>query len=103
MGFVGLLVSATAWAHQAGIINWELPDLSGKPPIVATHTLTPTPLPQITESTAPNEVVVIHNPSGMGLVPGLSDENCASQMLGGKAPKLTNARSCQFSTTPVHV
>lgn len=88
MGFLGFLVSATAWAHQAGIINWQLPDLSGKPPVVATQTHTPT-TPKITEP-ATSEVVVINNPSGMGLVPGISDQNCASQLLGGLAPKLTN-------------
>ncbi len=87
MGFLGFLVSATAWAHQAGIIDWQLPDLSGKPPVVATQTHTPTP--QITEP-APSEVVVF-NPSGMGSVVGASDKNCAAQLFGGKAPKLTNA------------
>jgi endonuclease G len=85
MGFLGFLVSATAWAQQAGIIEWKLPDLSGKPPIVATQTSTP----QITEPAAAEVVYV--DPDGMGTVDGASEENCASQLLSGKAPKLTNA------------
>src|SRR5205807_1818910 len=38
MGFLGLLVSASAWAHQAGLINWQLPDSLAKSPYVVSRT-----------------------------------------------------------------
>ncbi len=87
MGFLGLLISATAWAHQAGIINWQLPDLTGKPPIVATQT-THVTQPSSTEVASASTSV---SASGMSNAAGASNANCASQLLGGKPPKLTNA------------
>ena len=84
-GFLGLLVSATAWAHQAGLINWQLPDFMGKPAIVATH--------RPTHVTNPSGTTIVAgtNNSGMSPTAGVSDDNCANQFLGGKAPKLSNA------------
>jgi endonuclease G len=85
MGFLGLLVSVTAWAHQAGLINWQLPDFIAKPRVAISQT----------HVTQPNSPISVSNSgngsgSGMGTAAGASDANCAGQLLGGKAPTLTN-------------
>jgi len=85
MGFLGLLVSATAWAHQAGLINWQLPDFGAKPRVASGQTH------HATHPGAPAGVNVSYSGgSGMGTAAGDSDSNCAGQLLGGKAPALTN-------------
>jgi endonuclease G len=90
MGFLGLLVSATAWAHQAGIINWQLPDFT-KPAITATHTTTThVTQPSSTDVAAAEPASANSEASAIGGTAGASDKNCAEQLLGGKAPKLTN-------------
>jgi endonuclease G len=84
MGFLGLLVSATAWAHQAGLINWQLPDSLARSPFVVSRTHITHPTADATEASA------TASGSGMGTTAGATDANCADQLLGGKAPTLTN-------------
>jgi endonuclease G len=90
MGFLGLLISATAWAHQAGVINWQLPDFT-KPAIVATTQTTHVTHPASTEVASAETTNANSEAAAVGATAGASDKNCAEQMLGGKAPKLTNA------------
>ena len=87
-GFLGLLVSATAWAHQAGLISWELPASLGRPPVVATQTRSRGHNTHITTPSASTSSA--SSGSGMGTVAGASEANCAGQLLGGQAPTLTN-------------
>ncbi|MBI1213822.1 MAG: DNA/RNA non-specific endonuclease [Alphaproteobacteria bacterium] len=89
MGFIGLLISATAWAHQAGIIQWQLPDL-GKPVAVATQS-THVALPSSADVAGTEPVGANADDAAIGVTAGASDANCAEQLLGGKAPTLTNA------------
>lgn len=85
-GFLGLLVSATAWAHQAGLINWELPaSILAKPPVVTSQTHVGGTT-HIVESSGSSAAAG----SGMGVTAGAAQTNCGDQLLGGKAPTLTN-------------
>ncbi len=89
VGFFGLLVSATAWAHQAGLINWQLPDLTQASQIVTAHTThKPSTHSTPADAAAPASV----NSSGMSTTAGAVASNCADQFFGGKAPNLSNAK-----------
>lgn len=89
VGFLGLLISATAWAHQAGLINWEIPDFT-RPAVVATQTTHQT-RPASSDDAAGEVTSANADAAAIGGTAGASDKNCAEQLLGGKAPKLTNA------------
>ena len=60
------LVALTAWAHQQGVITWQLPTVLASP------------------------VTTTDSRSPMGATRGASETNCPDQFLAGKAPILTN-------------
>ena len=84
-GLLAFLVAATAWAHQQGIINWELPAFvagpAGAPAIPG--------LPS-GASSKPADVPVTpaRDITGIGTVAGASDANCPGQFLAGEEPAL---------------
>ena len=64
--FLAALVGLTAWAHQQGLIDWQLPAFLA------------------------NAVASTDTGPAMGAVQGASQSNCPEQFLGGAAPALTN-------------
>jgi endonuclease G len=77
------LVALTAWAHQQGLIDWQLPSSA------------------VTAATSDGVIVATAaiDPDGLGETAGASPENCAAQFFDGKAPRLTNDRMAAKTNT----
>ena len=79
--FMSALVALTAWAHQQGLITWQLP-----PGLANAVT-------QISNGTLPSiSAMAANDGGGLGATAGASSDNCAAQFLGGQAPSLTNEK-----------
>ncbi len=84
-GVLTALVALTAWAHQQGLINWELPSR-----LAAAPTSSSSSQSVDVASEPAGTTVAVDNGEALGATPGASSDNCAPQFLAGKAPVLTN-------------